>query len=685
MKKPFLAVAALSLAISAAFAQAPSNPPQQLPGVQVTGQALAPLEDYLKLPLHASPQLSPNGRYLVVSVPVNGRMNLAVVDLETRKGTAITNVSEFDVLSSTWIGNDRLVFSLGQLDSPTGPGQFEGGGLFVVSRDGGDARQLAPTRREAKNRRQAYRDVQFARRIPGNTDEILVTARLRSADAVDVYRMDLRTGRTTLVSVDRPQRTDRWILDSQLVPRVVTSDVKDQLVEIVSYRPTADGPWVELWRNEFGKPGLMVPLAMSSDSKSLLVAANPGRDTMAVYRYDLEKRQLGDLVAQHPRYDMGASADGNVIPGSAVIDPETDRLKGYRVQAEKPETVWIDETEARTQAMLDRALPGVKSTFVRFPNSSRLLVTTVSDVKPTGYYILDEQKRTLEELFSTRPWLEKDRLVEMRPFLLKTRDGLEIPSYYFLPRGAKLGDKLPTIVHIHGGPHVRADTWAQGFGYTEAQVFASRGYAVILPNFRITPGFGEKIYRAGFGAYGRQMSEDHEDAVKWAVDQGITDPNRVCISGASYGGYAVMRALAKTPEMFKCGIAGLMVSDMEMQLTSTAGDTTYSVAGTEFWKNIIGRDAQGRVPYREVSPAYQADRIKAPVFVYAGSDDIRTPLEQTNAMVRALERAGNPPKAVVIKKEEGHGFGKVENRVDLYTQMLNFIEASIGPGSVKAP
>lgn len=685
MIKPSLTVAVLAAAISVAYAQTPASSPspQALGQVQVTGRALAPIEDYLKLPSYASPRLSPNGRYLAVSIPVNGRMNLAVVDLETRKGTALTNVGEFDVLSASWVGNERLVFSLGMLNTPTGPGQFDGGGLFVVSRDGGDARQLAPTLRESRNRQQTYREVDFLRRIPGSSDEILVTGRLRSMDAVDVYRMDLRTGRTTLVSVDRPERTESWLLDDKLVPRIAVSDVKNELVEVVRYRPAADGPWVELWRNEFGKPGLMVPLAMLGDGKTLLVAAHPRRDTMAVYRYDLEKRQLGELVAQHPRYDMGATVNGARTSG-AILDPETDRLLGYRVQAEKPETVWIDEKEARTQVVLDRALPSTKNTFVRFPNSSRLLVTSFSDVSPTTWYILDEEKRTLEELFSSRPWLAaKGRLVEMHPFLLKTRDGLEIPSYYFLPNGAKVGDKLPTVVHIHGGPHVRADTWANGFGVQEAELLASRGYAVILPNFRITPGFGAKIFNAGFGAIGRQMSEDHEDAVKWAIDQGIADPNRICISGASYGGYAVMRALAKTPELFKCGIAGAMVSDLEMQLTSTAGDTAYSTGGVEYWKHIIGRDAQGNIPYRAVSPAYQAERIKAPVFIYAGSDDIRTPLEQTNAMVRALERAGNPPRMVMIKKQEGHGFGKVENQVELYTEMLKFIEQSIGPGQIR--
>ena len=116
-------------------------------------------------------------------------------------------------------------------------------------------------------------------------------------------------------------------------------------------------------------------------------------------------------------------------------------------------------------------------------------ITSYSDVVPAKYFLLDEEKKTLEELFTSKPWLTKDQLVEMRPFVLKTRDGLEIPSYYFLPKNYKPGDKLPMILHVHGGPSVRADSWANGFGYLEGQIFASRGYAVVVPSFRVTPGF----------------------------------------------------------------------------------------------------------------------------------------------------------------------------------------------------
>jgi dipeptidyl aminopeptidase/acylaminoacyl peptidase len=310
-----------------------------------------------------------------------------------------------------------------------------------------------------------------------------------------------------------------------------------------------------------------------------------------------------------------------------------------------------------------------------------LIVTAFSDVQSARWYLLDEKNKTMEELFASRPWLTAEQLTPMRPFAFKTSDGLEIPSYYFLPRNHKAGERLPTVVHIHGGPGVRADRWgAWTFGVREAQLLASRGYAVIVPNFRITPGLGSKVFYTGFGQYGRQMVQDHVDAVKWGIAQGFVDPSRVCISGASYGGAAVLMAMGQAPDVFKCGVAGLVVSDVKMILTSASGDIAHSDAAVNYWLRILGATSTSAIP-PIVSPVNYAEKIKGPIMFYAGAEDIRTPIEQTRAMQSALERSGNRPKAVVIKAEEGHGFGKLENNVDLYNQIFKFLDEHIGAGS----
>jgi dipeptidyl aminopeptidase/acylaminoacyl peptidase len=640
------------------------------------------IEDIVKQPAVTSPIISPNGKYFAATVPRNGKLNLFVMELESRSASVLTNFKNYDVINVQWVGNDRMLFSLGQSNSPTGVGKFDGGGLFMISRDGKESRKLSSTVRDQRDQNQyVYRGLDALQTIPDNEDEIFAEGNLRNADAEDVYKLNIKTGKSSLITVDRPARTFNWMLDRKQVPRIVLSNIKDTFTTIVHYRKDADSKWEELTRFDGDKGTAFVPLAFEDDNQTMQVATNQGRNTMAIYRYDPNTKKLGELIAQHPRYDVGADSSGASVPG-VIIGGKERKILGYAVAAEKPQIVWVDETYAKLQRTVDAALPTTFNSFRRTPDGKNLIITSYSDVQPTVWYLLNEEKRTMEELFANRPWIKPEQLAEMRPFLLKTRDGLEIPSYYFLPRGYKQGDKLPTILHIHGGPSVRADTWGRfSFGVMEAQIFTSRGYAVIVPNFRITPGLGSKNYYAGFGTVGRQMSEDHEDAVKWGIEQGFVDPSKVCISGASYGGYAALMAMAKTPEMFKCAVSGLMVSDFKLQLTSRNGDTSSSEAAVNFWKKLLGSEDLSSPVVRAISPVFLADKIKGPVFVYAGEDDIRTPIEQTRDMIAALTKAGNPPKDVVIKAEEGHGFGKVENNVDLYNRMLKFLAEHLGtPG-----
>ncbi len=637
------------------------------------------LEDMLRPPTLSSPIFSKSGKYFAATAPSPStkRMNLVVVDMATRKGEIITGFKDFDVIDVHWVGDERLVFSLGQFNSPTGVGRFAGGGLFVVSRDGKEQKRLAPTMQESTGRGQVHRTLKFFRTIPDTAEEIIASGNTTHAMSVDLYRLNLVTGKSSLLTAGRPaSHTDDWLLDSKLVPRVVTAWVKDTLTNVVYYRAGVDAPWTEIGRYEGNKAPAFRPLAFESDDQTLQVATNAGRETMAVYRFDPAAKKLGDLIAQHPRYDMGADAGGGSTSG-AIVEPRTNKIVGYSVSGAKPEVVWTDPDYARTQRMLDAALPKLHNTFRRQPGTKKLVVTSYSDVSPTRWYILDEEAKTLEEIGTSRPWLD-GKLVDQRPFLYKTRDGLEIPGYYFLPRSYKPGTKLPTVLHIHGGPHVRADFWGGGFGVQEAQVLASRGYAVVVPNFRITPGMGSKVYYSGFGTFGRQMSEDHEDAAKWAMNEGFADPARLCISGASYGGYASLQAMVKTPKLFKCAVAGLAVTDLEYQLTTFDGDTATDESGVKFWKGILGTEDLSSQLVKDISPVHNADKIKGAVFLYAGEDDIRVPIAQINRMNDELKKAGNPAKAYVVKKEEGHGFGKLENSLDLYTQVLKFLEDQIG-------
>ena len=649
-----------------------------------------PLRAFLSPAKYSAETLSSDGRYLAVLTPINGKRNLAVIDLQTRKSQAVTSIKDFDILRFWWIGNGRLAFTVGRLGAPTGPDAADGGGLFVVSRDGKESRTITPTRRErtatAGGAYQAARGLSFFQSIAGSDDEFIASGNLRSIDSEDLYRVNAVTGKQTLLTFEHPGKVMEWILDHHLVPRVaVVADKDDDALERdakVLYREAAGSPWQEIASMPLRTGDIYAPLNFDADNKTLFFASNRDRDTTAIYRFDPTTRVLGSLVGGHPRYDMGRDAAGSEVPG-LIQDPQTGELLGIRVDAESSQITWINDDWAKVQAQMEASFPA-KEVSIQRRRNGRTLVKVSADTSVPRSYLYDEAAKRLEELVASTDLLKDGELQPLHSFLLRTRDGLEIPSYYVLPKTAKPGDRLPTVVHIHGGPHARADYggYMQTFGVREAQILASRGYAVILPNHRVTPGLGRRIYMAGFGAVGTRMSEDHEDAVKWAIAQGISDPRRICITGASYGGYATLQALIKTPDMFACGIAGLSVSDYELQLTSMAGDTADSKAGVAYWRRLLGLgkgDSWDKA--RSVSPAYNVARIKAPLAMYAGRADVRTPLEQTERVVNEMKKLGNAPEYVFIADGEGHGFGKIDNNLKSYELMLNFLDRHIGAQS----
>ena len=686
--KPFLSLprrhaiastlAALLLGSATAQALAQAAPVEPAKAAAAAGPI--PLADFFKRAALTEMVPSPNGRYLATTSSIAGRLNLVVIDLEERKSTALTNYNNIDVGGLRWAGNDRILFRAIQVNAPTGQDSPRAGGLFVVSRDGKEQRQLAQTARQFERSGTLGFAAMFpVRDIPGTSTEIIVAGLLATDDSIDLYRINLVDGRYRLLTTERPaDQIASWLMDSKLVPRVAVAAGRGARTErVIHYRADAKSPWREIARFDETQPPAFVPLAFDADDKHLYVASNEGRRNMAIFKYDPDARKIVELVAQHPQYDLGGSPQG-VDLGSLIFEPGTNKLLGIGVDADRPQTVWLDERHARIQTTLDNTLTGRFNRFILSRDAKRAVVYSFSDVSPGRILIYDVEKRALEDIGYTRPWLE-GKLAPVRPFMLRTRDGLQIPSYYVLPRNHQPGTRLPTVVHIHGGPFSRdvvdGGVFGASFGVMEAQILASRGYAVVLPNFRITPELGSDIYYRGFGTMGRQMSDDHEDAVKWAVEQGFADPARVCISGASYGGYAALQAATRPSHPFACAISGLPLTDMKFQ--HKEADYAEIPSGVAYWLKVKGAKNMDDPVMREVSPLFQAERIKVPVFIYVGDQDRRTPPAQARRMADALQQAGNPVRHYFVGKGEGHGYGVEATNVALYEQMLKFLDEAL--------
>ena len=437
------------------------------------------------------------------------------------------------------------------------------------------------------------------------------------------------------------------------------------------------GPWREV--ADLGlQSGAIRPIAPDGEDK-LWVVTSKGRDTSALYKLDLKTGALDSTpFVDNPRFDIHQDAARGRVPG-LLLHPVTNKPFAVAINGDVPELYYLDDDLDTLHRGLQATFPG-QQVSLQPTTGSRVLVSVSSDVKPQQVYFYDQQTKKLTRELNTRPDIKDGDLQPLRPFLLKTRDGLEIPGYYVLPKGHQAGKRVPTLIHIHGGPQVRADSHGplSSSGVIEAQVLASQGFAVVLPNFRITPGMGRKIYMSGCGPVGTKMSEDHEDAMQWAVKAGFADPQRVCIGGSSYGGYATLRALTKTPDLFACGVAGLVVSDLELQLTSQSTDFGGSAEAIRHWRRMIGEKGTGWEQSRAVSPARQLGQITSPLMIWAGRDDFRTPLEQYERVVSGMKALGKTPDVMMVKDGEAHGYRKPENVLDLYEQMVLFLKRHIG-------
>jgi dipeptidyl aminopeptidase/acylaminoacyl peptidase len=294
-------------------------------------------------------------------------------------------------------------------------------------------------------------------------------------------------------------------------------------------------------------------------------------------------------------------------------------------------------------------------------------------MNPGSYYFFDRAKGKLEWLADSMPWIDPKKMSPMTPVRYKARDGLEIPAYLTIPRGSS-GKNLPMVAMIHGGPWYSGDEWAFN---PEVQFLASRGYAVLQPNFRGTTRYGWKHFSSSFKQWGLAMQDDITDGVQWTVAQGVADPKRMCIYGASYGGYATMMGVIKTPDLFKCGINYVGVTDLDLFTSATWSDFAYSPSLDGEMKDMFGDSVKDAAQLKATSPVLLASKIKVPVMMAYGAADVRVVPEHGFRMKAAMERAGQHPDWM-IADGEGHGYLEISNQVMFYGAMEKFLDKNIG-------
>ena len=394
---------------------------------------------------------------------------------------------------------------------------------------------------------------------------------------------------------------------------------------------------------------------ITSGTDEGLVRENGPHGRVAIRKFNYATRAVGDVVFAVPGWDVE----------DAIVDDKGQLVAAFHTDDQQRVT-WFEPKMKALYARLSRALPG-RQVWVtsRAKDDSRMLVWGGNEGDPGQTFLYDATQRRMDPILLDLPDLDVSQTTKPRPISYVTRDKQTIYGYLTVPRG-RAAKGLPLIVMPHGGPYGVRDTLEFD---SLVQLLTNRGYAVIQPNYRGSGGYGEAHYRLGTGQIGRTMQDDLDDAMDWAVSEGIADPKRVCMLGSSYGGYAALWAAIRNPERYRCAVSFAGVTDWKRLLKYDSRYLSRNV--NKLWRGeVLG--AEGSADLDQVSPLLQIGKLSRPVLLAHGDEDSRVPLKQFTALRDAATKAGKPVEAMVFAGE-GHGFEKDENRAQWYAAIEAFL------------
>ena len=654
-------------------------------GLQAAPAPLIPLDTLFAEADMASVAISPTGRYLTWLAPKNQRINLAIMDRETKQVRWLTNMKEESITAYQWVKKDRILFAQ-QWGGREQFGMFacdpDGGNLVVINKlerveataeGAGDAAPPSSERDLPKN---------LISTLPKDPDHILMNRIRGSSFLGDVVKVNIRNGKETIE--ERNYINARtWIADRNGVVRVaICTDFEEPIR--VKYRSTAKSEWRTI--GEFSKETSLFleeaapiephwrPSVFAKDNRTLYVKTFMEHDKSALRTLDPETGEWGPVIFTHPRVELGnrlANYRRGGLSSRAALDglifDSDGELGGIAYEDEYPEVKWLNPKLAKLSAELNGALAGTNNSIDSATADGNLMVVRAfSDRDPGTYYLYDAVKQELSEIGRARKAIDPKQMSEMRPIRFKARDGWEIPGYLTFPAGRE-HKNMPMLVVPHGGPYGPRDSW----GYSaDVQFLANRGYAVLQINYRGSGGYGLKFQLGGYKGYGRQMQDDLTDGVRWCIEQGLANPSRVGIYGASYGGYAVLAGLTLTPELYCCGINYVGVSDIE----GHQGSRTY--AGPRVFRE--GNAIRNLDPVKDIAiiratnPVEHVPNIRVPLFSAYGKNDPRVQFDQWLTLETRLKQYGKEYE-IMVGENEGHGFRKLENRLEFYRRVEGFL------------
>ncbi len=610
---------------------------------------LPPRNVFFGNPDRVSPQLSPDGKHLAFLAPVDGVMNVWVGPADDPgKAKPVTKEAKRGLRQYTWTYTpNRLVY----LQDEAGDENFH---LYLVDVAGGavtDLTALPGARAEI---------VAASHRVPG---KLLVGLNDRDKRHHDVYEIDLATAKRKLVF--KNEEGYRVVADLDLRVRVASKMLPDASLDVRTVDAAGKTkPLLTVSADDVMGTDL---LGFDETGKVLYLRDTRGRDKSAIVTLDPAK---GTTAVVHEPTKADAA--------DVLVHPTRRTVQAVATTFERREWAFLDKGLEADFAALGKADRGDVQVLTRTLDDARWVVGFVRDDGPVRYHLYDRKAQTTTFLFAASVALEKLDLARMHPVVIPSRDGLSLVSYLTLPRKSdpdgdgKPDAPLPLVLLVHGGPWAR-DAW--GYNGTH-QWLASRGYAVLSPNFRGSTGFGKKFVNASDKEWAGKMHDDLLDAVGWAVKGGVAAEDRVAIFGGSYGGYAALVGLTFTPKTFACAVDIVGPSNLVTLLENVP----------PYWAPFLPRltakmgdpkTDEGRAWLTSRSPLTKVDQIVRPLLIGQGANDPRVKQAESDQIVRAM-RARKIPVTYVLYPDEGHGFVRPQNRKSFNAVAEAFLAQCLG-------
>lgn len=641
----------------ARFALIACAPAVVLASAALAGAPLIPLEEFAAGPEMSGPRISPDGTHLAFVTMFKGERYVVVSDIAANKSQPIVRATSgsYRATHCDFKTDTRLLCHFVGVEHHFGVGPYGASRLVALDRDGKNTRVLLQSGyygAATDTARTQFQD-RILNMLPDDPRHILIEVAGSESVYPAVYRLDLDTGGMRVVAGARSPVLD-WIVDRDGVVRFGSGFKDEEAVYIT--RNGQDAPWRTLLRFKRFESAGFAPLAFGPLPNQLFVSA-PQQNRAAVWQMDLDENSDYQLVFSRPDVD----AD------EIITWPYDNHVVGFLYEDDRPHVHFIDPTAAAINAAMDKALPDTYHSIVDASRDGKsVLVESYSDVVPPLYHLMNLGTLKLSQIGQQSPALAQARLAPTKPIIVPGPGGISIHGYLTLPVGTEPGKPIAAVVYPHGGPHAR-DHW----GYDPmVQIMANRGYAVLQLNFRGSTGYGEEWKDAGHQAWGTVMHDDITAGAHWLVKQGIADPARMCIVGWSYGGYAALIGVVKEPRLYRCAVSIAGVSD----LSQLAHDEESFYGGRDAALDSTGSD---KATLAAESPVLHADRIKVPVLLVHGQDDFTVAKSQSEAMAKALTRAGVPHELVVIPAGE-HSLLEPAMRLILYGKLTAFLAANLG-------